>query len=344
MPGPCRQLLDERATVAQWLHARTLGIGGSEVAALLGVSPYATSWDVFKSKVDEDGQPAFLGEEPPPGPRVRPELLCEDNAIFEWGHRLEDAIGLKTADELGLVPRSAGGLWQHVDHPLAIVTPDRIGTKPRRWEPECLIECKSAGEPEPWDIDEAPIQYTIQAQWQMGITGIPVCYLGCFVLNFERSFYMVRVDYDHEWFLELVKIAEDFWEKCVLTGEPPEFDWKHPRTAEILTELHPQVTFEAVQLPEEEAAEWWQQYTRAKKKVADAQEQLDEAKNWFRFHLGDAGAGYLGDQKVVGYPEVHTRKISAGLIRERHPEIVEECTVMSSHRRMNVRPYARPAK
>src|SRR3954469_13758435 len=92
MPGPCRVLLDERATVDQWLHARSLGVGGSEVAALLGISPYSTSWDVFASKIDESGRPKFLGEEPAPGPRIRPELLCEDNQIFEWGHRLEESV------------------------------------------------------------------------------------------------------------------------------------------------------------------------------------------------------------------------------------------------------------
>jgi putative phage-type endonuclease len=343
MPGPCRLLLPETASIPEWLHARVKGIGGSEVAALMGVSPYATSWDVFKSKIDENGEPAFLGEEPVPGPKIRAELLT-DNPIFEWGHRLEDAVGLKVADELGLIGRSGGGLWQHIDHPLALVTPDRIGTKRRSFKPECLIECKTSAESYPWEVDEAPIQYQIQAQWQMGITGITPCYLGCFILDFDRNFYIVRVDYDHEWFMELVKVAEEFWERNVLTGEPPEHDWTHPRTEEILKEAHPHVIFEAVQLPEDETEERWKAYTRAKQVVDTATEHLNEAKNWFRFHLGDAGAGYLGDEKVVGYPEVNTRKLSAGKIRELHPEVVEDCTVTSSHRRMNVRPYKRVGK
>jgi predicted phage-related endonuclease len=154
---------------------------------------------------------------------------------------------------------------------------------------------------------------------------------------------MVRVDYDHEWFMELVKIAEEFWENNVLTGEPPEHDWAHPRTEEILKELHPSVIFESVQLPDD-IEEQWKVYARAKKRVDEAAKQLDEIKNMFRFHLGDAGAGYLGDRKVVGYPEVHTKKLSAGLIRELHPEVVDDCTVLSSHRRMNVRPYTPAGK
>ena len=335
MPGPCRLLLGENASVPEWLHGRTRGIGGSEVAALLGVSPYATSWDVFKSKVSGDGTPVFVGEEPVPGPKIRAELLT-DNPIFEWGHRLEDAVALKTADELDLVARSGGGLWQHVDHPLAIVTPDRVGTKRRSWKPECLIECKTSGDAEPWDVGEAPIQYQVQAQWQMGITGITPCYLGCFVLGFEREFYIVRVDFDEQWFNEMVEIAEDFWAKHVLTNEIPEHDYTHPRTAEILKELHPTVIQEAVQLPDE-ALEWVETYLKAKVTVKRAEEYLAEAKNWLAFHVGDAGAGYLGDDKVVSWPEVHQRRISATVLRERFPQIADECTVTSTHRRMTVR-------
>jgi len=108
-PGRCRLLLPETATVDEWLHARTKGVGGSEVAALFGVSPYATTFDVFKAKTDEAGAPRFLDDEPVGGPRIRPELLTDD-PVLEWGHRLEQAVATKAADELGLVARPGGGL------------------------------------------------------------------------------------------------------------------------------------------------------------------------------------------------------------------------------------------
>lgn len=339
MPGPCRLLLPETASIPEWLHARTKGIGGSEVAALLGVSPYATSWDVFKNKVDNEGQPVFLGEEPIPGPKIRAELLT-DNPVFEWGHRLEDAVGLKVADSLGLVGRSGGGLWQHTEHPIVIVTPDRIGTKRRSFRPQCLIECKTSGESDPWDVGEAPIHYQIQAQWQMGVTGIHTCYLGCFVLNFDRDFFMVKVEFDEKWFNELVEIAERFWAEHVLTGELPEHDYTHPRTTEILKEMHPVVLQEATILPDE-AIDWVLSYIQARDAVTKAEAYKEECGNWLRFHLGDAGAGYVGDEKIVSYPEVNTRRVSATKLREEFPDVAEACTVTSTHRRMTVR---RPKK
>ena len=335
MPGKCRLLLDENATVEQWLHARTQGIGGSEVAALVGESPYATSWDVWKAKVTDEGTMACLGEEPAPGPKVRPELLT-DNRIFEVGHRAEQMVGLWTADRQGGIARPAGGLYQSIEHPLAIVTPDRILCRRRSWKPEALIECKTSGDPEPWDEDEAPLHYRIQAQWQMGVCGIKTCYLGCMVFNFDRDFFVVREDFDEEWYKELVAVAEKFWEEYVITGELPEHDYAHPRTVEILKEQHPHVKFEAIQLPPDAEA-WVFTYLKARDAVKAANEYLDEAKTWLGFHLGDAAAGYLGDDKVVSWPEIHQHRISATLLREKYPEVAKECTVESTHRRMTVK-------
>lgn len=334
MPGRCRRVLPDTATVDEWLHGRTTGIGGSEVAALLGASPYATSWDVFTAKVDQTGAPHHLGAAPVSGPRVRAELLT-DNPILEWGHRLEEAVAVKTADELGLVARSGGGLYQHLDHPVAIVTPDRVATKRRSWEPQGLIECKTSGDP--WEDDIAPIQYAIQAQWQMGITGITPCWLGCLVLNHERDYHLVRIDFDPAWFREMVEVAERFWADHVLTGEPPMHDLAHPRTTELLKELHPRVVLPSVVLPPDAHA-WLDAYRKAKDAAKFAERHLEECKNWLRVQLGDAGAGYIGDEKVVSYPEVRTNRVIAQRVRDLYPEVAEACSEVTTYRRMTVRP------
>ena len=40
-------------TRAEWLKLRQIGIGGSDVAALLGLSKWRTPLDVYNSKVEE---------------------------------------------------------------------------------------------------------------------------------------------------------------------------------------------------------------------------------------------------------------------------------------------------
>jgi predicted phage-related endonuclease len=336
MPGPCDLVLPETATVDEWLHARTFGVGGSEVAALLRQSPYATSFDVFRNKVDEHGKPRYQGPPPVGGKRVRPELLVDD-PVLEFGHRLEAAVVLKTADELGLVPRSGGGLYRHREHPVVLVTPDAVATKRRSYKPVCLIEAKTTGGA--WEDAEAPEQYRVQAQWQMGVTGIHTCFIGSFVLGYEREFQIDEITFDPDYFGELVEAAETFWRENVLTGNPPMHDLRHKRTEDLLKELHPSVEYETVQLPEG-AEEWLEAHEQAKAALKTVKDNLLEITNWIRMHMGDAAGGYIGEDKVCSYPEVRTRRVLVGKLRERYPEIAKELEEESVHRRLTIKKRA----
>lgn len=340
MPNPdCQLLLPESASIPEWLHWRTKGMGGSEVAALLGISPYATAFDVFKAKVDNDGQHRFLGEEPVKGPKIRAELLT-DNPIFEWGHRLEAAVRLKIADHLDGVPRSGGGLYGLKSHPLAIVTPDGILTKRRRFAPLGLIECKTSGDSDGWLEQDpyGPIHYQVQAQWQMGITGIHTCFLGCFVLGFEREFFLKTVQFDEQWFGEMLDIVEQFWADHVLTGEPPMHDYSHPRTTDLLKELHPHATEPPVHLDEVEGAEEWiNTYFDAQATAKAAEKALDEAKNWLKFELGDSAKGFLRGESVISWPEITSHRIPVAKLREKFPDVAAALEEESTYRRFTVR-------
>jgi putative phage-type endonuclease len=319
VPGEHAELvLPASASEADWLTARTAGVGGSEVAALVGASKWSTPFDVFRNKARGWVTPAFEG-----------------NVATEWGHRLEDAVARKVADELGLVARTGGGLWRHRGHPVALVTPDRIATRRRSWTAVGVIECKTAGDGDGWEDGGAPLAYQAQVIWQLGVLGLNVGWLGCLELGPARSFHLVEVKFDSEWFHELVEAAERFWADHVVTGEPPMIDLTHPRTAELLKEIHPRAVAESIELPEE-AAEWIDEYHAAKEAAEAAKARLDEIKNWLRFHLGEAGAGYLGDQKVVGYTDVTTSRVDVTKLRENFPDIAVSCVVTSTSRRLTV--------
>lgn len=329
VPGsPARVILPECAGREPWLAARREGIGGSEVGALIGVNEYETSWSVWNKKM-----------------RTEPDVELT-GAPIEWGHRLEDVVARKTADEIGMVSRFAGGLWANLEKPYIRVTPDRFATKAKSWKATALIECKTAGDDEHWEsgtihpkshgTGRAPLGYQAQAQWQMGIIGLPVCYLGCLVLGRERSFFVVEVHFDKDWFAEMVHAADTFWHENVLGNEIPMHDLRHPVTEELLKSVHPDVVHPSVQLPED-AVDWLRSYQAAKVAADKANKDLDEAKNFFRLWTGDAGAGYLGEQKVVGYPVVNTRSFDTKTFREENPELAEKYTVTNSHRRLTIR-------
>lgn len=324
--SPASIVLPECAGRERWLAARQDGIGGSEVGALVGVSGYETPFSVWRTK--KQGGKDLSGV-----------------AAVKWGHRFEDAVAEEVAEHIGLVSRFAGGLWADRERPHLRVTPDRFATRLRTWEAIGVIECKTSGDGDEWEsgsitaggqgTGRAPLSYRAQVQWQLGVLGLRKGWLGCYISNQARDFYVVEIDFDPEWFGELVDEAERFWVVNILGDEPPMHDLRHPKTEELLKQLSPVVVKPSVDLPED-ARDWLADYQRVKATAEKANQDLDEIKNFFRMWTGDAGAGYLGDQKVVSYPSVSSSRVDVEALRRDYPEIAEKVTVRSQYRRLTI--------
>jgi predicted phage-related endonuclease len=92
----------------------------------------------------------------------------------------------------------------------------------------------------------------------------------------------------------------------------------------------------SVQLPED-AEQWLTEYDAALARFEAAKTDLDAFKNYFRMETGDAGAGYLGDDKVVSYPEVKSSRVSVEALKRDYPDVAEKVTEVSRYRRMTIR-------
>lgn len=326
--APSRLILPECAGRPAWLAARREGLGGSEVGALIGVNEHETAMSLWQKKN-----------------RTEPDVELA-GAPIEWGHRLEDVVALKTAEEIGMVSRFGGGLWAMRDKPHIRVTPDRFACKPRSWKAEAVIECKTAGDDEHWEsgtirkdghgTGSAPLSYQAQIQWQMGILGLPVGYLGCFHIDRSRQFFTVEVEFNPDWFAEMVEAADRFWTENMKGGEIPLHDYRHPITEDLIKELHPSVVQASTDLPDL-AEEWIKDYQRAKARFEAAETELTAIKNTFRDWTGDAGAAYLGEDKLVSYPAVKSSRVDVEKLKTDYPEVAEACTVKSNYRRMTIR-------
>jgi predicted phage-related endonuclease len=318
IPGDARVELPASAPHEMWLAERRKSIGGSDIAVVAGAGKYGSSFEVFRDKAEGWVNPRFEG-----------------NAATEWGHRLEAAVVGKAVDELGLIARPGGQIWRSPRAPYVHVTPDAFVTRPRSWKAVTIIEAKTAGDGEGWEDGGAPLHYRAQLQTQLHLLGLPVGYLACLELGQGRNFYLVEVPYDRAWAEELVHAAERFWVEHVLTGEPPMLDPAHPRTRELLNQIHPKVVRESVDLPPE-AEDWRAEYHALKADADKAATRLEEMRNWIAMHLGDAGAGYIGEHKLFGYSAVTTSNIDPQKLREEFPEAAAACTVTGTYRRLTV--------
>lgn len=200
---------------------RVNGIGGSEAAAVLGMSPWKTPYQVYCDKVGLSGEQ-------------------EQNPAMEWGSRLEPVIRQKYADETGRTVRwPVGDEYGHMrsgEYPFMLATLDGIADD----DPPRGLEIKTARYPGDWGeegTDEVPQPYVIQCQHYMVVSGLPVFDIALLIGGSDFRIYEVPADQELQDLL--IEREADFW-RMVEERTPPEpvnyadairrFAWSEPKT------------------------------------------------------------------------------------------------------------------
>lgn len=210
-----------------WLKRRVAGIGASEVAAVLGISPYSSPLNVYAAKrgITEDAEPTE---------RMR------------WGSRLEATILHGLAEERGRHEwhEIDGRLLRSKAHPFMLATPDGWLVPRPEGEP-LMVEVKNSDRGEKWD--EVPAHVWCQAQAQMLVTGEARVLVAVLIRgNDLRQF---PVERDPGFINDMVEACRIFWHR-VEAGEPPPPDGSEA-TARALRRLYPEDSGEVVALPAE---------------------------------------------------------------------------------------------
>jgi len=180
-----------------WLEARKTGVGGSEIAAILGLSQWRTPYEVYLDK---------RGEAPPQ----------PDNDAMLWGRLLEPVVRQRYADVTGSEVRMYDGLVRHPKHDWMIANLDGFTTEPRVYEGKTARSGDGWGEPGSSDI---PQPYLLQSQWYMEVSGFALADVA--VLIGGSDFRIYTVEADRELQQMLIDAGAEFWAR-VQRGEPPE--------------------------------------------------------------------------------------------------------------------------
>jgi putative phage-type endonuclease len=196
-------------------------IGGSDIAAILGLSRYRSKHSLHLH---------LIGELPP----------TEDNPAMERGRILEPVIADIFAanheeycvEECGIVEHSDGD----VKYPFLIGSPDRLLTEE---DPDdhndnfvlsgLEIKTADATKMSEWGeemSDEIPLEYYLQCQWYAGLLGVPDWYIAVgFVKPGSKKicgYREYRIEHDAARYAAMVQKAVDFWHNHVVPRIPPE--------------------------------------------------------------------------------------------------------------------------
>lgn len=288
----------------EWLKARRLGIGGSDVAAIAGLHPYKSAWSVYWDKV----------------------LDSPDDGVGEaarWGQLLEAAVADEWARRhyAGMVEP---GLIVDAAHPWRRGTPDRLAYGELMPKAGAL-EVKLAG-PEAWRFQwdggaTIPAWYQAQAQWYLGLTDLDVCYFA--VLVEGRRLEERTLDRDDDVIARLRRLADAFWYDHVLPARPPLADGGPRTRGELDDRYPPPVELPAVCVLHDYANDLIDEYRASAREVKAWEEKKTQAGNRLIAMLGDHGAtdGYLASEDGVAAPAVtyrSTREVDWDAVEKEH--------------------------
>jgi len=195
-------------------------IGASEVAALAGLSKWASPIQIYEAKVEG--------------------VAKETTLQMELGHLLEEPVATLYARRTRTWLRVAHSLASE-EFPMALATPDRAVFQSRVSElaaskklglaqfrqAERGLECKTTNwrERGRWGeegSDQVPDEYAIQCIWGMGVSGVRRWDLA--VLVDHDEFLTYSIPFDEELFRGLYEIAARFMVDHVLPHRPPPVD------------------------------------------------------------------------------------------------------------------------
>ena len=208
--------------------ARPWGIGGSDIGAILGLSPYRGPMDVWAEKVRGDGRGGVA------------------NAIhLRYGQHLEPFVAKEYERITGHMTHEHPKTLRHPRHPHLFAHVDRLVGREGRAVLDAeggictptLLECKTASafSADQWGqawTDQVPHAYLAQCAWYTTITGCDEAHLAVLLGNSEFRVY--RVGHDRVLSERLVDAALCFWDEHVMTGIPPQ-----PTTRAEVLRLYP---------------------------------------------------------------------------------------------------------
>lgn len=180
-------------------------VGASEAAAVCGVDPWRTPYDVWAAKTGRVD--SFQG-----------------NEATDAGHRLESAVIKWAADKLHAQEINPAVFVRHRKYEFIAANLDAVLLLPNGLEVD--VDAKTGGIYSPlrhenWTADEFPEQYQVQLQLQLACDPtLSHAYLAA--LCPPMGFLLYRVERDEALSEAIVGRIVNFWDNHVMADEPPD--------------------------------------------------------------------------------------------------------------------------
>jgi putative phage-type endonuclease len=307
----------------EWLRIRKQGIGASDAAAAVGLSPYQSPLELWLIKTNRDAK------------LPKPDATDENSPMY-WGNILEPIVAEHYTRRTGNKVRRVNAVLQHPDRDkhwmlanldYAVTGQDDVQ----------ILECKTAGEfgVRLWK-DGVPEYVQCQVQHQLAVTGkraADVCVLVC-----GQEIRIHRINRDDTLIERLIELERRFWQ-YVTSDTPPPADGSDS-AALALQYLYPRDTGEVADFSND--AEMNTTFT----KLLTARQQLDSLKEVEAQHkqriqeqMGDSSKAVFAAGTVSWKRSKDSVSLDACHALQAQPELLEQYPLLKAgSRRFIVRP------
>jgi putative phage-type endonuclease len=292
------------------LGDRSKYLGGSEVAAIYGLSPYKTPVELWREKTGRAEREVFDVKKErilARGKRLEPVIIeMVIDKLTEQGHEVEllatnqrykDALTPYLSCEIDFELLLDG---EHINGDCKTV----IGFQRKKWGEE--------------ETEEVPIHYAAQFMYGLGITGRQKCLVAALIGLDDVAIYWVYRD--QETIDAITGKARDFWENCVLADVAPD-----PIKFDDIKLLYPNDNGRSV-----EATPEIKDKVNDLRIVKDSIKQLEEKAELLTLDIGEfisphAALTFEGREIATWKGQGHS-SIDQKALRAAHPGIVAEFT------------------
>ncbi len=247
-------------------------IGGSDMAAILGIDPWRTPLHVYL---------AVIGEMPE----------TDETELMRFGKLMEDPIATLIEERTGFPVHEVPDQFVHPDYEFI------RGRIDRQFDVSHGIEIKNVGRggAKHWgpagDVTGVAEHYLPQVYTYMRLANYDRMTVAAYFGGADLRLYEVERDDDVS--DAIINEAVEFWFKHVVPRVPPDPDFSRQDTLDLAKSLFG-LTDKVVQA-DDEAGDWYRVYLDATEKAKTYQTAADAAKTHLVWTLGDGSAMRFND-------------------------------------------------
>lgn len=260
-------------------------IGGSDIAAIMGVSPYATAYDVWL--------------------RLTGQYEVPDNPVLRRGRLFEPVVRRIAAEDFGLNLSDASEhmAWEVAGVPFR-ASIDALAVGKNNTVEVVELKTSSPFARHLWG-DEAPLHYQMQCQWYMKAVGAPRAHLVALIGLDDVRHYVIEADAGLQKRME--EAAIEFWSRHVVLNLAPEMAGSGLASAHLASK-YPENT-QAMLPASDKAQALMVKLIEAQAERKHAEEVEESLKNELKALIGDA-KGLIGAGVSVTWIKTSDRRVT----------------------------------